>query len=133
MSTSAQYASVPKVGSALLTTADTSLTAPSTVGTVLTAGASGTRIDYIDIIGVATTTASIINLFIFDGTNYFLWTQVPVIAVTSGTTAVSYQAALSSNGNSNIMPLTLPTGHSLRATTTIVQTGIRVTALGGDF
>lgn len=133
MSTSAQYASVPKVGSALLTTADTSLTAPSTVGTVLTAGASGTRIDYIDIIGVATTTASIINLFIYDGTTYFLWAQVPVIPVTSGTTAVSYQAALSSNGNSNIMPLTLPTGHSLRVTTTIAQTGIRVTALGGDF
>lgn len=133
MAISAQFASVPRVGSALLTTADTSLTAPSTVGNVLTAGASGTRIDYIDIQGVATTTASIINLFIFDGTNYFLWTQVPVIAVTSGTTAPAYQAVLSSNGNANIMPLTLPTGHSLRATTTIAQTGIRVIAYGGDF
>jgi hypothetical protein len=133
MATSAQYASVPRVGSALLTTADTSLTAPSTVGTVLTAGASGTRIDYIDIQGVATSVAGIINLFIYDGTTYFLWTQVPVIAVTSSTTAVAFQVPLSSNGNSNIMPLTLPTGHSLRATTTTAQTGVRVTACGGDF
>jgi hypothetical protein len=133
MAATAQYASTPKVGSALLTTADTSLTAPSTVGTVVTAGSSGTRIDYIDIQGVATTVAGIINLFLFDGTNYILWQQVPVIAVTSSTTTVAFQALLSSNSNANIMPLTLPTGWSLRATTTIAQTGIRVTAYGGDF
>jgi len=133
MSTSAQYASTPKVGSALLTTDDSSLTAPTTVGTVLTAGASGTRIDYIDIQAVATTSSGIINLFIYDGTTYFLWTQVPVVAVSSSTTAIAYQATLSSNSYANIMPLTLPTGHSLRATTSVSQSGIRVTACGGDF
>jgi hypothetical protein len=133
MSTSAQYASTPKFGSATLTTADTSLTAPTTVGTIVTAGASGTRIDYIDIQGVATTVAGLINLFVFDGTNYILWNQVPVIAITSSTTAPAFAALLSSNNNSNIMPLTLPTGYSLRAATSVAQTGIRVTAYGGDF
>lgn len=133
MATSAQYAATPKVGSALLTTADTSLTAPTTVGTVLTAGANGTRIDYIDIQGVATTVAGNINLFIYDGTNYILWNQVNVIAVTSSTTSPAWQATLSSTGNANLMPLTLPTGYSLRATTSVAQTGIRVTAYGGDF
>jgi hypothetical protein len=133
MSTSAQYASTPKFGSANLTTADTSLTAPTTVGTIVTAGASGTRIDYIDIQGVATTVAGLINLFVYDGTTYFLWTQVPVIAITSSTTAPAFVANLSSNNNSNIMPLTLPTGYSLRAATSVAQTGIRVTAYGGDF
>lgn len=133
MATSAQYAATPKVGSALLTTADTSLTAPTTVGTVLTAGANGTRIDYIDIQGVATTVAGNINLFIYDGTTYMLWNQVNVIAVTSSTTSPAWQAVLSSTGNANLMPLTLPTGYSLRATTSVAQTGIRVTAYGGDF
>ena len=133
MSTSAQYASTPKVGSALLTTADTSLTAPTTVGTVLTAGASGTRIDYIDIQGVATTVSSLVNLFIFDGTTYILWQQVPVIAVTANNTSPAFSAYLSSNSNSNVMPLTLPTGYSLRTTTSVTQTGVRVTACGGDF
>lgn len=133
MATSAQYAATPRVGSANLTTADTSLTAPTTVGTILTAGSSGTRIDYIDIQAVATTTASIINLFIFDGTNYILWTQVPVIAITSSTTAPAFQATLSSNVNANLMPLILPTGYSLRAAVTVTQTGVRVTAQGGDF
>lgn len=133
MATSAQYAATPKVGSALLTTADTSLTAPTTVGTVLTAGSSGTRIDYIDVQGVATTNAGLVNLFLFDGTNYVLWAQVPVIAVTSSTTAPAFQSTLSSNVNANLLPLVLPSGWSLRATTTVAQTGVRVTALGGDF
>ena len=133
MSTTAQYASTPKVGSANLTTADTSLTAPTTVGPVVSAGSSGTRIDYIEVMGVATTVASLVNLFIYDGTNYILWQQVPVTAVTTSTTTPSYVANLSSNSNSNVMPLTLPTGYSLRATTTVTQTGVRVTAYGGDF
>lgn len=133
MAASAQYAAIPKVGSALLTTADTSLTAPTTVGTVITAGASGSRIDYIDVQGVATTVTGLINLFLYDGTTYSLWTQVPVIAITSSTTAPAFQATLSSNVNANLLPLILPTGWSLRATTTVLQTGIRVIAFGGDF
>ena len=133
MSTSAQYASTPKFGSATLTTADTSLTAPTTVGTIVTAGASGTRIDYIDIQGVATTVAGLINLFVYDGTTYVLWQQVPVIAITSSTTAPAFATTLSSNSHANIMPLTLPTGYSLRAAASVAQTGVRVTAYGGDF
>ena len=133
MATSAQYAATPRVGSALLTTADTSLTAPATVGTVLTAGSSGSRIDYIDIQGVATTTACLVNLFIYDGSTYFLYTQVPVQAVTSSTTAPAFSATLSSNGNANILPINLPTGYSLRATVSVTQTGVRVIAQGGDY
>lgn len=133
MSTTPQYASTPVVGSATLTTADTSLTAPTTVSTILTAGASGTRIDYIEVMGVATTTACIVNLFIYDGTNYILWQQIPVLAVTTSTTTPSFTANLSSNSNANVMPLTIPTGYSLRATVTVTQTGVRVTAYGGNF
>lgn len=133
MASSAQYASTPKFGSVTLTTADTSLTAPVTVGTVFTAGASGSRIDYIDVQGVATTVAGLINLFVYDGANYILWRQIPVVAVTSSTTSPAFTAELSSNGNANIMPLCIPTGYSLRATTSVAQTGVRVTAYGGDF
>jgi len=133
MSTSAQYASTPKVGAALLTTADTSLTAPTTVATVLTAGSSGSRIDYIEVIGVATTVSGLVNLFIYDGTTYNLWQQIPLIAVTTSTTTPSFVSNLSSNGNANVMPLNLPTGYSLRATVTTAQTGVKVIAYGGDF
>lgn len=133
MSSAANYAASPRFGAGLLTAADTSLTAPTTVQTILTAGASGSRIDYVEIMGVATTVAGIVNLFVFDGTTYHLWQQVPVIAVTVGTTTPSFVANLSSNANANALPLILPSGHSLRATTTVAQTGIKVSAWGGDF
>jgi hypothetical protein len=133
MATSAQYASTPVFGSVNLTGSDTSLTAPVTIGSILTAGASGTRIDYIEIQGVATTVAGLVNLFVYDGTNYILWQQVPVQAVTSSTTAPAFTVALSSNGNANIMPLNLPTGYSLRAAISVAQTGLRITAYGGNY
>lgn len=133
MSTSAQYASTPKVGAITLTTADTSLTAPTTVGTVITAGSSGTRIDYIEVMGVATTVTSLINLFIYDGSTYNLWQQIPVQPITTSTTTPSFSSVISSNSNANVMPLILPTGYSLRATTTVAQTGVKVIAYGGDF
>lgn len=133
MSTAAQYASTPVVGAALLTTADTSLTAPSTVGTVLSAGSSGTRIDYIVIQGVATTAVGNINLFLYDGATYHLWQQAPIIAVTSGTTSPAFSTTLSSNANADVMPLCIPTGWSLRATTSTAQTGVKVIAYGGNF
>jgi hypothetical protein len=31
------------------------------------------------------------------------------------------------------MPMIIPTGYSLRATTTIAQTGVKVIAYGGNF
>jgi len=133
MSTTAQYASTPVFGAALLTTADTSLTAPTTVGTVLTAGASGTRIDFIEVMGVATTVSGIVNLFIYDGTTYHLWQQIPVLPVTVSTTATSFTSTISTNNTPNNLPMIIPTGYSLRATTTIAQTGVKVIAYGGNF
>lgn len=133
MATSAQYASTPRIGSALLTTADTSLTAPTTVGTVFTAGSSGSRIDYIEVQGVATTVAGNANIFIYDGTNYILYAQIPIQAITSSTTAVAFNATISSNTNPNLLPINLPNGYSLRATVSVTQTGVRVTAMGGDY
>lgn len=133
MAITAQYASTPVFGAALLTTADTSLTAPTTIGTVLTAGASGTRIDFIEVMGVATTVSGIVNLFIYDGTTYHLWQQIPIIPVATSTTAISFSLVTSTNNSPNIMPMTIPTGYSLRATTTIAQTGVKVLAYGGNF
>ena len=133
MSATAQYAATPVFGAVLLTTADTSLTAPTTVGTVLTAGSSGTRIDYIEVQGVANTVAGIVNLFIYDGTTYNLWQQIPVNAVTSSTTAVAFNTTTSTNNSQNVMPMIIPTGYSIRATTTVVQTGVKVIVYGGNF
>ena len=134
MATTQQYAVTPNFGTpAALTTADTSLTAPSTVSTILTAGSSGSRIDSIDIVGVATTTACIVNIFAYDGSTYHLLTQVPILANTVSTTAPGVEYHLGSYSNPTLFPIILKTGWSLRATITVTQTGVKVIARGGDF
>lgn len=133
MASTPNFAATARIGSGVLTTADTSLTAPTTVQTILTAASGGTRIEMIEVMGVATTVAGLVNLFLHDGSTYSLWQQIPISAVTTSTTNPSFVANLSSASDILILPLVLPSGWSLRATTTVAQTGIRVIAVGGDF
>jgi len=133
MASTPNFAATARIGSGLLTTADTSLTAPTTVQTILAAASGGSRIEMIEVQAVATTVAGLVNLFLYDGSVYTLWQQVPISAVTPSTTNPAFVANLSSASDVLILPLILPTGWSLRATTTVAQTGIRVVAAGGDF
>jgi hypothetical protein len=124
------FASTPAIGSGLLpATLDTSLTAPTTVTTIVTAAANGTKIEELVFQGVGTTVAGVINIFLYDGTTYHLYDQVLVTAVTSSTTAVAFRT------NRTYTNLVLKTGWSLRVTGTIAgnQSMVKVTAHGGDF
>jgi len=135
MATSAQYVATPRISFGAVTTADTSRTAPSTVVTIFTAGSSGSRIDQIDLVGIGTTTASMIRLFIYDGANYSLWKEIPTLAVTPSGTASVWMSSISSSINSDVLPLIIPSGYSLRATINDTQTssGVNIIARGGDF
>lgn len=121
MATTPQYAATPDVNSATVSISDTSLVLPTNAVTVFTAGASGSRIDYINFAGVSSTTAGLVNLFIYNGSTYWLWRQVSIQTATYSTTSPSTLLTLSSNANADFMPLTLPTGYSLRATVTVTQ------------
>lgn len=132
MSTSAQYASTPKCGVGQVSVANTNRDGTGTIVTVFSAGASGSRIDAIDLKAVGTTTAGMIRLFIHDGTNARLLTEVPVTAITPSGTLPSWEAQLNTNTMTQVLPLVLPTGYSLRAATNNAET-FNVIALGGDF
>ena len=132
MSSTAQYASTPKIGAVAISTANTNKDGTGTVGTVFTAGASGSRIDAIAIKATVTTTAGAIRLFIYDGAAYFLLTEIPVVAVTSSATAPAFEVQLNTNTMSQILPIILPTGYSLRASTNNAE-AFNVLASGGDF
>jgi len=132
MSTSAQYASTPKCGVGQVATANTNRDGTGTLATILTAGASGSRIDAINLKAVATTTAGMIRLFIHDGANARLLTEVPVIAITPSGTLPSWETQLNTNTMTQVLPLILPTGYSLRASTHNAET-FNVIAIGGDF
>jgi hypothetical protein len=132
MATSAQYASVSKTGINSISTANTARNGTGTIVTIFTAGSSGSRIERINVVAQATTTAGMVRLFIHDGTTAWLYEEIPVAANTPSGTNPAFSASIQAFTNPDLMPLTLPTGYSLRAATNNAET-FNVIAVGGDF
>lgn len=130
MAANPAFAATPHAGAALTTTADTSLTAPSNVATVFTAGANGSRVDIIRIMQVASTAAAgVLNLFLYDGSTYHLFDQYTYAVVTLSTTSEANPVDLYYSMNE------FATGWSIRATVTTSAgaSAFKVIAWGGDF
>ena len=127
-----QYAATPRCGVGQVSVANAGRDGTGTLATIFMAGASGSRIDAISLKAVGTSTAGMIRLFIHDGTNARLLTELPVVAVTPGASAPSWGAQLNTNSMSQVLPIILPTGYSLRASTHNAET-TNVIAVGGDF
>jgi hypothetical protein len=126
MAAAPSFAATVRASAANIATADTSRTAPTNVGTVFTAGSSGSRIDEVNIVATGTTTAGVIRLWVHTGSTYYLLSEVLVTAITPSATQAVFSSALTYN---NLM---LPSGHSLRATTNNSES-FNVIAFGGDF
>ncbi len=125
MATTPAFAATPATAVAQISTANTNRDGTGTIATVLTAGASGTRIDQIDITATGTTTAGVVRLFIHDGSNGRLWREVLVTATTPSTTVAVWSTSLTD------LNLILKTGYSLRAATHNAETfNVAVTAAG---
>lgn len=131
MSTSPQFASVPKTSAATISTANTGRDGTGTIGPIFTAGSNGSRIDKIVIHAQATVTAGAVRFFIHDGTNYFLFKEVPVVATTPSATTPAFSSVLSQEIEASL-PLILPTGYSLMAATEKAES-FNIIAIGGDF
>lgn len=126
MATTPAFASTPKTGVVSIGTADTSRTTPTSVGTVFSAGSSGSRIDEVSVVAAGTTTAGVVRLFVYNGSAYFLLREVLVSAITPSTSTAVFSQTLGFNN------FVLPTGYSLRATTNNSDI-FHITAFGGDF
>lgn len=126
MAAAPNFAATVRFSAANIATADTSRTSPTNVGTVFTAGSSGSRIDEVNIVATGTTTAGVVRLWIFTGSVYYLLSEVLVTANTPSTTLAVFSSISTYN---NLM---LPSGHSLRATTNNSES-FNVIAFGGDF
>ena len=126
MATDPAFAVTPRIGSVAISTAETSLTAPTNVGTLITAVAAGPRIAEIVVKCAATSAASIVRVFLHDGTSYFLLDEIVVAAATSSNTGATTRVSTS------YANLVLPNASwSIRVTTSIGQ-ATHVTALGAD-
>ena len=132
MSTTANYAATPKVGVANISTANTNRDGSGTIGNVLSAGASGSRIDGIVIQATGTTTAGMVRIYVFDGTNNRLFLEAPIVAITPSGTVPAVNLAYNHNNSPEVFPIHIPTGYSLRASTNNAES-FNVIAFGGDF
>ena len=89
MASTPQYVGTPQCPTVTISTANTNRDGTTgTYGTLMTAGASGSRIDRIRVSALATTTAGMVRLFVGDALVY----EQPVVAVTPGGTNPAWAA-----------------------------------------
>jgi hypothetical protein len=125
--TSPVFTNIANLGVVTISTANANRDGTGTMGTVLTAGANGSRIGQVVITAQGTTTAGMIRLFIHNGTTAFLYKEVAVTAITPSSTVQAFTATV-------VFPngLVLPTGYTLRASTHNAES-FNVVAEGGNY
>lgn len=126
MATTPNFASTVKAWGVSIGTADTNRVTPTTFGTLVTAGTSGSRIDELTVTATGTTTANVVRVFLYSGTTYYLAEEIMVSAVTPSVTQAVFSSTLTFNS------FVIPTGWSVVVTTNNTET-YHVTAFGGDF
>lgn len=78
--------------SARISTANTNRDGTGTVGTVATGVTGGRMVNRISVQATGTTTAGMVRLFLYDGTNYRAFREIPVTATTVGASTAAFWA-----------------------------------------
>jgi hypothetical protein len=130
MAAAPAYAATPLLGTALINngTADTSFSAPTHTTSLFTAGTNGTKLAQIDLIPAGTISSGgvVVNLFLYNGTSYFLHESVLIAAITPATQVASLKYSLYYDS------CVLPTTWSLVATETVATQPVQVNAYGAS-
>lgn len=121
------FAVTPRISNVSIATAESSYTAPTNVGTLITGASTGTRIAEIVVKMAAASSAAIVRVFLYDGSTYWLFDEISVAAVASPGTSTQ-TTRVSTLYNNLILP---SSSWSVRVTTSVSQT-THVTALGAD-
>lgn len=129
MASTPAFAVTPRIGTAILTVAETNYTNLTNFQTLLTGASTGSRVAEVVAKAAGTTAAGIVRLYVHDApttTNVLIDEYTIAAAAGAGNTTVSTRVSTLYNN------LVLPsTAHSLRVTTTIAQP-IHVSAYGAD-
>lgn len=120
------FAITPRIGAVSIATADSSHTAPTNVGTLITGVAAGTRVAEIVVKCAATSAAAVVRVFLHDGSTYYLFDEYTIAAATGSSTVLQTRVTIPYTN------LVLPSASwSVRVTTSVSQT-THVTALAAD-
>jgi hypothetical protein len=129
MAASPAFISTPRIGRLSLSTANTATDGTGTINDLIVGASAGTRILSVNVQGTATTVAALVNLFLYDGTQWDLFDQVTISATTGSNTVKGYRLVTA------YTDLVLPSATwKLGATITVAPTTgtVRVAAFGGD-
>jgi hypothetical protein len=126
VATTPTFTGTPNCGNGVVSAANTNRDGTGTLATILTAGASGTRVFRIHIKAIATSTAGMVRLYIYDGTNTRLFREYVVTAITVGAAVKSWEA------EEAFYDLVLPVNFVIKASTHNSET-FNVIAFGGNF
>jgi len=129
MAASPALITTPRSGRCSLSTANTATDGTGTITDLITGVAAGTRVLSINVQGTATTVAALVNIFLYDGTNYDLFDQFTISATTGSNTVKGYRLVTA------YTDLVLPTASwKLGATISVAPSSgtVRVAAFGGD-
>lgn len=121
---------VPKIFVAQVSAGNTNRDGTGTVVTVATGAADGTRIHRITVKAAVATTAGMVRLYIYDGTNTRLWMEVSIPA--SGSLSATVQGVSQTIELFGERALVLPQNYELRASTHNAE-AINVIAEGGNY
>lgn len=124
----------PLIGSAVITAANLNLDGTGTLATVFpAAGADGSRVDSIKVKALGTNVASVLRIFVHNGTTAVLYHEKTLPATTMIQTAELPNIEMKFDGN-DLPQLVLPQGYSVRASLgTAVASGWAVVAIGGSY
>ena len=126
--------------SALIQTANIAKDGTGPVSLIFTAGADGGRVERVRIRPVGTNVATVVRIFINNGSdpavaaNNVLYAEKSIAANTLSETAESALNELPTITDTTAFPLVLPPSYRLYATIgTTVAAGIRITAIGSTY
>lgn len=137
MSTQPAFAAtVHNTSTSLTNTAETDLGTPTHATSCFVAASNGSKIEEIVANAASTgvtpaTSAGLIYLFLYDGSNYHFFDTIAVSAVTASTTTPPYRSAPSRYPN-----LWLENGWSLYASVSVIATSpayFQLHCFGGDY
>lgn len=125
MATAAAFAATPRFNQGLVSVANPGRDGTGTVVDILTSGASGSRVDSLNIKAITTTTAGMVRIYIYDGANARLFKEVLVSAITVSATVAGFETTVA-------LGIVLPATHKIQASTEKAESFV-VAAIGGDF
>ena len=126
MASSPVFQAIPRLSSVAISAANTNRDGSGTVVEVIAGVAAGTEIRRVIVQATGTTTAGMVRLFLYDGTNYRALREITVTAITVGASTPAFRAEVA------FSDLILPSASwSLVATTHNAET-FHVTAMGAD-